>query len=698
MTQDEAVTATPASDGPESGGDNAGTRWRLPRQRRRVPRVPGRSARALFGGWLEYEGGYGRHVKAWQALTLRQMARTLPQSLRKAVALAWSADPRAALTVLAAEIAQGVMGAVGLLATNSALVQLFAAGPTPDRVRASFPALLSIVAAAALGQVCAGVSTVATGRLEPKVERAADEELLTCASRVELATLEDPEFVGLLEAARAGCDSARQMLGSAVGIIGAVISLIAAGSVLAVLHPVLLPMLGLIVVPHAYGTLATSRRTYASRRTWLDHERMLDQLSYLLTSQSTGHELRVHGGADHLLDHFRGLSMDAEAEQVRLARATAATNIVAAAASGIATGLTYVVLGWLLLSSRVPLSTAGTAVLAIRSGSSGLRTVVQQASRLFADVLYFDDFRTACATAREHAVPDTGLPVPEPPALIELSDVSFTYPDKDAPALDGVSLAIPQGSVVALVGENGSGKSTLAKIIAACYAPSAGTVMWDGVDVAALNRAELQGHVALVSQEFVHWPFTAGYNIRMGRAPAGGADGAGAPIEAMPDYDADPAFSAAVAFAGAEALLPNLPRGWDTLVSRSFAGGAQLSGGEWQRTAIGRAAFRDAELMIFDEPTAALDPAAEIAAYDNVRRLADSGHTVVLVSHRMASTRRADRIVVLDHGRVVENGTWDELMALPNGRYRTMFGLQAAEFATKKAGNGHAPDAERGGA
>jgi len=509
--------------------------------------------------------------------------------------------------------------------------------------------------------------------------------LLCHVSRVELPRLEDPEFVKLLDAARAGCDATREMLGYAVGILGALIALVAAGGVMTILHPVLLPMLVLIVVPHAYGTLATSRRSYASMRTWLDHERQLDQITFLLTTQHTGQELRVHAAAEDLIDKFRSLSDDSEHEQVRLAKATAATNLAAAAAGGVATGLTYVVLGWLLLSGRVPLSTAGTAVLAVRSGSTGLRTVVQQAAQLFSKTLWFDDFRHACAQAARHAVPIGGIPVPDAPEVIEVRDVVFTYPDKDTPALDAVSVRIPRGSIIALVGENGSGKSTLAKLIAGVYPPDKGSVTWDGVDVASLDRADVYDKIGLVTQDFVQWPFTAGYNIRIGRTtprnPAAreehdAEDGGG-----RYRFEEEAEFAAAIAYSEADSLLGDLPRGWRTLVSRGFTGGVQLSGGQWQKLALARGAYRDAALLILDEPTAALDPAAEVAAYDKIRGLADAGHTAVLISHRMASTRRADHIFVLDHGRVVEAGSWDELMAA-HGRFRSMFDVQAREYSS----------------
>jgi ATP-binding cassette subfamily B protein len=217
--------------------------------------------------------------------------------------------------------------------------------------------------------------------------------------------------------------------------------------------------------------------------------------------------------------------------------------------------------------------------------------------------------------------------------------------------------------VVALVGENGSGKSTLAALLAGLYRPQHGTITWDGTDVRGFNPATVRERVAAVMQEPTRWPLSARANITIGRH----------------DRVASPDLVHGAARAGdAHDFVMELAREYDTLLSRHFTDGADLSGGQWQRLAVSRAFYRDAPLLICDEPTANLDARAEHAVYQRLRELA-AGRTVVLITHRMASVREADRIYVLDHGALVEQGDHDELMAA-DGIYAQLFTLQASAY------------------
>jgi ATP-binding cassette subfamily B protein len=226
-----------------------------------------------------------------------------------------------------------------------------------------------------------------------------------------------------------------------------------------------------------------------------------------------------------------------------------------------------------------------------------------------------------------------------------------------------VSLEIGAGEVVALVGENGSGKTTLAKIIAGLYRPQAGRVLWDGVDVAAVDADELRRAVAVVFQDFERYLLPARENVGLGRH------------ERIDDL---PAIVAAARRADADEFLGRLPEGYETMLGREFAGGYDLSIGQWQRIALARAFFRDAPFVILDEPTAALDARAESRLFDGIRDLLE-GRSVLLISHRFSSVRSADRIYVLDEGRVLEHGSHDDLMAAA-GRYAELFPLQAAAY------------------
>jgi len=256
--------------------------------------------------------------------------------------------------------------------------------------------------------------------------------------------------------------------------------------------------------------------------------------------------------------------------------------------------------------------------------------------------------------------------VPPAPATIELRTVSFSYPGGH-PALHDVDLIIRRGEVVALVGENGSGKTTLAKVVSGLYPPSAGAITLDGIPYAVLDPDELAAHFGLVLQEPLRWPHDARTNVQVGRHTRDDPD--------------DAALLDAARRARADEVVSTLPKGWQTLLSRYFRGGHELSGGQWQRLAVARGLYRDAPILICDEPTAPLDARAEQEVFENLRAVA-ADRTVLLITHRLASVRKADRIYVLHQGRIVESGVHDELMSLPNGHYSQLYRIQADQYAS----------------
>jgi ATP-binding cassette subfamily B protein/ATP-binding cassette subfamily C protein len=228
-------------------------------------------------------------------------------------------------------------------------------------------------------------------------------------------------------------------------------------------------------------------------------------------------------------------------------------------------------------------------------------------------------------------------------------------------------MEIRRGEVVALVGENGSGKSTLAKLLAGLYEPGGGEICWDGQSTAGLDREQLRDRIAVIMQDYTRWPMTALENITMGR-----------PRD-------DRLLAEATAAAGTDDVIESLPDGYDTQLDRRFRGGIEPSGGQWQRIAIARGLYRDADLLICDEPASALDARAEHALFEMIREHT-AGRTVLLITHRLASVRYADRIYVLDRGRIVEHGDHDSLMA-NGGRYAGMYELQASAYAADGSGS-----------
>ncbi|WP_260860074.1 ABC transporter ATP-binding protein [Streptomyces cupreus] len=612
--------------------------------------------------------GWNQHRDAFLELNFRSMVTRLPGLLTSSFRLAWQADRTAARTVLAAEVGRGLTQAVSLLAVNSVLARLIGDGAIEDRLRQAVPALVTMAAVMLVGALLRAASTYATGRLEPKVERVATELYLERAAAVELAAIEDHAFHKLLDTAQYGASSARRMISYSARVVNAMISLIAAAGVLTVLHPALLPLLATMTLPSAWSALTNARRRYESFHTWVQHARAGHLISGLLTEPAAAPEIRVHGVGPFLLRHYRAMSETAEAEQARLARLAARTGLIAAAWTGLATVATYATLGALLLAGAMALSVAGTAVIAIRTGSASLDSLVLEINQLHEEALFVGDLQRLYAEAAERAIPVGGEPLPEDPREIRFENVTFSYPGESThPALDDVTLTLPLGRIVALVGENGSGKTTLVKLLAGLYTPDRGRILWDDVDAAGADRHQLAERIAMVAQDFKRWPFTARVNVAVGRSAA--------PLT-------EERLADAVAAAGAEEVVADLPRGLDTLLARQFNGGHELSGGQWQRLGIARAAYRRGRILIVDEPTAALDARAELEVFDKIRALASAGQTVVLITHRLASVRHADLVHVLDQGRLVESGAPDELLA-EGGLYAELYALQAEQFTLR---------------
>jgi len=598
------------------------------------------------------------------AASFTTMLRRLPGLLAKASRLAWATSRRTTAAVVLFQLGAGVAAGVGLVNVVGVLDGLLQAGPTPERIRAAVPSLLVMVGAGALRTVLASAATAAQGRLSPQVMQAAELRLLALTTRVDLATFDDAGWRDRMQRARdRGIDAAQRIVDHAIELGTNVISLAAAAGVLAVLHPVLLPLLVLAVVPNFWAAVRSARLGYRAQLRLIAVFRRKWMLSDLLAARDQAAELRAFTLQRYLLDEVRRLLDATTREQMRVSAAQVRTNLLGHALGALATGAAYAALIVLLLTGRMDIAVGGAAAYAISVGINALTQVAFSVNHLYEQGLYFGDYESFCALAVQRAEPLTGASAPPSFATLRLSGVTFTYPGAARPAVSNVSLTVRRGQIIALVGENGSGKSTLAKLLAALYRPDAGAIAWDGTDLCTYDPDSVRDRVAVVMQDPTKWPLSAAANITTGRH------------ERPATQDE---IEAAAARGDAHEFIVELPKGYRTLLSREFTDGAELSGGQWQRLAIARAFFRDAPLLICDEPTANLDARAEHTVYRRLRELA-AGRTVVLITHRMASVREADRIYVLDHGVVVEEGTHDELTAL-DGVYAGLYALQASAY------------------
>jgi ATP-binding cassette subfamily B protein/ATP-binding cassette subfamily C protein len=591
---------------------------------------------------------------------LGAIARRLPNLVGGAIKVAWQASRRDTAATLGLNVLAGFFTAFGLLATNDVLESLFTTGPTADRVRAAIPALLVVAGAAGIRAGLLAVASWAQERLKPQVERLAETRLFRLTTQVELTAFDDEEFHNSMQRARDnGVPDSATVVEMTVNVQTGVIGVLSAAITLGVLHPALMPLLLVTALPDGWAALRSARMRYAAFRRVSTARRRKFMLSDLMAERPPAAEVRAFTLRRFLLAEYDRIADYEQRVELDVAWQRATTRVTGDLFGGVALGLVYAALGAMLAFGFIPLAVVGTAVLTIRASQSSLTSLVQSVNKLYEAGLYFGDYLEFSALAEQRVPEPRHAELPEL-RRISADSVHFRYPGADSPALAGVSVTVGRGEVVALVGENGSGKTTLAKLLAGLYAPDSGTIRWNRTDLADVSGDVLRERISVIAQDHTRWPLTAEQNITMGRP-----------------RDEERIADAARA-AGADEVVARLANGYDTLLDRRFHGGHDLSGGQWQRIAIARAFYRDADVMIFDEPTSALDPRAEHALFERIRQHA-AGRTVVLISHRLSSVRYADRIYVLDRGRVVEQGTHSELV-LANGRYAQLYELQAAAY------------------
>ena len=596
------------------------------------------------------------------AASFRAMAKQLPGLIGQAVRLGWEASRRDTAATIALNLASGIFTGYALLATTGVLQALFAAGPTPHRVRAALPSLILVAVATAARAGLQSAAGWAQSRLQPQVDRVVELRLLDLTSQVELAAFDDAKFNdAMLRARDRGTFSAHQVVSSVLDCVTAAVGIVAAASVVAVLQPVLLVLLVLAELPGGWAAVRSARIGYLTSFALADSHRRKWILSDLMAERETAAELRSFTVRRFMLDRVARLAAYARDAEMRAAGQQTLTRVMAQAATGVATVGVYLVLGVLLSTGLIPLAVAGTAVLAIRSAQSSLANLLFAVNQCYEEGLYFSDYLSFCTDAAKRIPGPSARPTPYGFSRITADRVTFSYPDAAEPALREVSMEIRRGEVVALVGENGSGKTTLAKILAGLYRPGSGDVHWDETPLADINPEPMREQIAVIAQDHANWPLTVRHNITMGRPAQDGL------------------LASAATASGADTVIGKLTHGLDTLLDRRFKDGAELSGGQWQRIAAARGFYRSAPLLIMDEPTAALDARAEYALFSSIRSHAE-GRSVLLITHRLASVRHADRIYVLRDGRVIEQGSHDELMDLA-GQYAELYLLQAAQYS-----------------
>ena len=594
--------------------------------------------------------------------------RDLPRLVADSIKLVWVAGKREFLVMSALQLLEAAGVAAQLFISKAVLSAVFSAGATND-----FSALLPELAA--LVRITVALDFARTNETEQSrvlgelVGRRALSRVLDVSTRIDLLAFESPDFYDRLQRARAqGMFRSLQTVNGLLGLVGAAVTAISIVIALAALQPLLLPLVLIGYIPLWFVSTLNSRDLYRFMHGMTPNERQRHYLERILMGRDPAKEVRSFRLAEFLRRRYDTLYDERIAELRSLARRRMGRSLLGSVASAFVTAGSVAVLAWLFVTGRMSLAAAGAAVFGLYQLGGRLRGLYMSATSLYEATLFIKDYSSFLELEPERTEADGARRAPPGFERLVAENVSFTYPESERPAVDGVSLEIASGEVIALVGENGSGKTTLAKMLAGLYRPEGGRILWDGVDLADVDADELRDSIAVVFQDFERYLLPARENVGLGRK------------ERIDDFDG---IRAASTRADADAFLSDLPEGYETMLGREFAGGYDLSIGPWQRVALARAFFRDAPFVILDEPTAALDARAESQLFDRMRELLE-GRSVVLISHRFSSVRNADRIYVMHDGRVVEEGTHDELMAA-DGLYAELFTLQARAYLDPKS-------------
>lgn len=572
------------------------------------------------------------------------MCARLPGVLGQTARMAWAIDRRSVALLLACQVLTGVSAAVVLSGTARAMRHLLDSGAVPDRLRAALPALLVITVAAGVARVATAFASYADGRITPRLTTAADTALVAAVCRVEASAYAEDGFADRQEAAEMGVVRSHFMVQDATRFTAAVVRMVTASGVLTVLHPLMLPLLLLAVVPAGVGALLSAKVTYETHYANVGDRNIRHMMRWWSTTSKYGDEVRANGMTGYLLFWYRAVSERIDRRTLTVAPRMLRIVLTSSAIGGVFLLATWAALAWLTATGRVPMPIAATAVVAVQTTLAALNQFVVNGAAMFHTSLYLADMRSFLDLAAERAPEERELKVPGPVREIRLEDVGYQYPGKASPAVDGVSLTLRRGRIYAVVGENGSGKSTLTRLITRIYPAGRGTVTWDGVDLAKVAPDSLWEHTGLVPQTFAQWPLRARENVTLGQ----------------PSTHDDVAVWEALEAVGMREAVEELPGGLDTLLARELFGGTELSGGQWQRLACSRAFYRRPALLILDEPTSQMDARGEHAILERIKAIAADRITVV-ITHQLENTRLADEIVVLEHGRIAEQGSYDEL-------------------------------------
>ena len=516
------------------------------------------------------------------------------------------------------------------------------------------------IASDVLGRLVGLVDTL----LSERVGIATSLKLMEHAATLDLEDFEDSELQDRLERARRQASGRMTLMGQVFGQAQDVVTIASFAAGLLVYAPWLMVLLAVALVPAFIGEARFNAQAY-----WLNYQRAperreLDYVRQTAASVETAKEIKIFGLNPFLIERYRTLANNFFQANKKLAVRRAGWGGLLSAIGTVAYYVAYAYIVWRTIHGEFSIGDLTFLAGSFRRLHGMMEGLLMGFTQLAGQALYLDDLFSFFEIRAEITSPANPLPFPKPIRTgFVFEGVGFRYPGAERWAVRDLSFTLSAGEVLALVGENGAGKTTLVKLLSRLYDPDEGRILLDGHDLREYDLFELRSDIGVIFQDFVRFHLTAADNIAVGR------------IDARGDRSR---IATAAAQSGADEVIEKLPGGYDQVIGKRFRTGIELSGGEWQKIAIARAYMRDAQVLILDEPTAALDARSEFEVFQRFKELS-RGKTAVLISHRFSSVRMADRIMVLGDGMIEAAGTHEDLLAR-GGRYAELFELQAAGY------------------
>ncbi|MGI8811014.1 MAG: ABC transporter ATP-binding protein [Pyrinomonadaceae bacterium] len=623
------------------------------------------------------------------------------------IKLVWEAHPIFTLLMVAIRVLRSLVPIAALWTGKLILDAVMVARAAPDGAGQPIYSYYNLwllvaleIAIVVTGQILARTSVLVESLTGDLFANQISVRLMRHAASLDLYQFENPEFYDRLDRARKQTTGRIGLLPQILQVAQDVFTLVSLAAALVVFSPWLVLLLVLSVVPNFLGATHYAALEYSLLFRQTPARRLLDYIRYLGASDETAKEVQMFNLAPWLIARFRQISARFYEENRRLSvrRSLSASGLSVVGTLGYYAAYVSILLQ--AVSGAISIGSLTFLAGSFARSRDLVESILNNAGTVFSQALYLKDLFDFFETRPTITAPPGARKVPSViKAGFVFEDVGFRYPESEKWAVRNISFALRTGERLALVGENGAGKTTLTKLIARLYDPTEGRILLDGIDLREYDLESLRSAISVIFQDFVRYDLAFEANIGVGEVESVGeylAEAQEASAEkktrgkkiysangdtagsAFPEAEVPALIKAAAEKSLANTLLPRLPAGYGQMLGRRFDGGVDLSGGEWQKVALARAYMRNARLLILDEPTAALDARAEYEVFTRFSELS-KGRMAVLISHRFSTVRMADRIVVLQQGSIVEEGTHDELV-MRDGVYAELFALQAAGY------------------